>query len=47
MILDMNLDGIDDLIVSCPTSGDRDKIINGGNYDGRIKIFFGAKDFNK
>jgi len=41
--MDFNLDGIDDLLISCPTSGDIGEIMIGGNYEGRIKVYFGGK----
>jgi hypothetical protein len=43
--MDFNLDGIEDLIISCPTSGDKDLVQKGGNYEGRIKIYYGSVNF--
>ena len=45
-MLDFNLDGIQDLVVACPTSGDKDLVLKGGTYQGRVLVYFGGQAFS-
>jgi hypothetical protein len=44
--MDLNLDGIQDLVVSCPTSGDKDLVLKGGSYQGKVIVYFGGNQFS-
>ena len=42
ILIDFNLDGVKDLLISCPTSGDFGDVMLGGSYKGKILVFLGG-----